>query len=432
MRRVRLSLKRVRIKPKAKAPARKPALRKKFTDRNVMTLRSEAKQYMVWDMGTGAVKGLGILVSPQGTKSYRSYWYYEGSSKAHSRTIGRVGRMSLKAARAQCLADQTSAEQGINPAASDATKSDKFASLVEEFVQREQIGRKENVSADETRRVLLRDCADWHDRPVATIKPTEIQHRLELVRKGDGKKLKARPYLANALYGRLNTFFAWCAKPMIGKIRSSPMVGIDKPWDGAKRRERDWFNEGAPSDNAVKAIWSAAEKIGGTEGAYLKVLLLTGKRKSALANMKWQEVDENWYWNAPKPTKKYKRLHGIPLPKLAQRILHPRKASGYVFPGKDNGHIYVNGSPLQSKIIRASGMEDFFFHGIRHVIETKLGSDVKVLPHVRDLLLDHAPSRGSGANYDHGAYKSEMLAALELWADYVEKLVQPEGVALLR
>jgi hypothetical protein len=36
------------------------------------------------------------------------------------------------------------------------------------------------VKAEEARRTLLNHCAeppyDWHDRPIATIRPAEIQH----------------------------------------------------------------------------------------------------------------------------------------------------------------------------------------------------------------------------------------------------------------
>ena len=53
-------------------------------------------------------------------------------------------------------------------------------------------------------------------------------------------------------------------------------------------------------------------------------------------------------------------------------------------------------------------------------------------PHVRDLLLDHASSRGSGKGYDHWDYRPEMTEAMEQWADYVERLVMPKGVKVLR
>jgi hypothetical protein len=49
-----------------------------------------------------------------------------------------------------------------------------------------------------------------------------------------------------------------------------------------------------------------------------------------------------------------------------------------------------------------------------------------------DRLFDHFEARGSGRGYDHHEYESEMRDALEQWANYIKRLVQPEGVALLR
>jgi hypothetical protein len=76
-------------------------------------------------------------------------------------------------------------------------------------------------------------------------------------------------------------------------------------------------------------------------------------------------------------------------------------------------------------------VDGFFFHGVRHLAETKL-AELKIPPHIRDCLFDHIPKRGSGQGYDHHEYRDEMLAALELWAAHIERLVQPKGVALLR
>jgi hypothetical protein len=58
------------------------------------------------------------------------------------------------------------------------------------------------------------------------------------------------------------------------------MIGIKKPFAAEKRRERDWF-EGDAANQAIRSIWAAADHIGGVEGQYLKVLLLTGKRRTA-------------------------------------------------------------------------------------------------------------------------------------------------------
>ena len=126
------------------------------------------------------------------------------------------------------------------------------------------------------------------------------------------------------------------------------------------------------------------------EGAYLRLLLLTGKRKSALANMQWQEIDDDWFWHAPQSDRKNKRLHGVPLPVRAQRILHPRQPRGFVFPGTMGAH-------RQWRVVTDqdhSGLwhGGFFFHGARHLAETKM-AELKVAPHIRDMLFDHVPAR---------------------------------------
>jgi integrase len=207
------------------------------------------------------------------------------------------------------------------------------------------------------------------------------------------------------------------------------MLGIDKPNNDEQRRERDWF-KGKAGDQAIRSVWAAADKLGGVQGQYLKVLLLTGKRKTALAEMKWDNIDDTtWFWDAP-PGHKKKRLHGVPLSSLVQRILHPRQADGYVFPGPYAGRVDVRGT-LSNRAIAAGAPDGFFLHGLRHIAETKL-AELKVPRHIRDRLFDHVDERGAGKNYDHHEYEDEMRDAVELWASHVEKLVTPEGTVRLR
>jgi integrase len=278
---------------------------------------------------------------------------------------------------------------------------------------------------------LLADTKDWYDDAIGTIHARDIQACLDLIRGGDDD-YKPRPYLANLLHARMKAFFAWCAKPNIGKIAVSPMLGIDKPFADTKRRERPWFKEQA-ADAAIKSIWFAADTIGGVEGKYLKTLLLTGKRRTALAEMRWEQIkqtDHGWFWAAP-PGRKNKRVHSAPLSNLVQRILHPRQDSGFVFPGSRDGRINA-GTSLTRSIINAGAPADFFLHSLRHIAESKL-AELKIPAQIRDRLFDHAEDRGSGSVYDHATYETEMRSALETWADHIARLVQPaEGVKVLR
>jgi hypothetical protein len=127
---------------------------------------------MVWDKGA---KGLHVLVSPGGARTYRSLYRYPGSPKLHSRRLGRVGELSLEEARSLCREDQKAARQHINPKSEDRSASDLFADIVNEFVDREQIARKRNVTAEEVRRILLKDCAPFQKRPISSIRTDEMR-----------------------------------------------------------------------------------------------------------------------------------------------------------------------------------------------------------------------------------------------------------------
>jgi len=442
--RVHITRRRAHVDPeKAKRirVRRKAANRMLFKEDRVRKLPVKKKQYMVWDAGTDAVRGLGILVSPQGARSYRAVYYFPGSEKAHSKHLGRVGEMLLDDARRLTREARDNARNGIDPKADDPTRSDTYKAAVEDYIKREQMGRKENPTANECQRVLL-SCTDWHLRPLATIRPQEIQTKLETIRDvPGGKRNKKRPYLANTLHTRLRTFFAWCVKPNIGKLKSSPMTGIERPFTNEKSRDRVY------SDDEIKELWAAADRFarddvaksgksvgefGKSVAKFMKLLLLTGKRKTALAAMDWKQLDDTWFWTPPPSKQKSnKRLHPIPLPGLAKRVLGSRQKDGHIFPGRIEGEPIDLHSQLQRRIQSESGIKDWFPHAHRHTIETRL-AEFRVEPHIRDLLLDHVSKRGSGKGYDHHHYKDEMREAMEMWAAHVERIITPQGVARLR
>ncbi len=415
-----------------KAPGKR--LRKDLTEENVRHLETKRKQYMVWDTG---VKGLHVLVSPGGARTYRSLWYFPGSPKPHSRSLGRVGVTTLHKAKQLCLADQKAAEEGKDPRRDDHLRSDAFEPVVNEYIDKEQIARKQNDTAEEVRRMLLKDCAAWKHRPIASIRRAEIEDLLETIRDGDGGQ-RGRPYLAVKLWGHLGSLFRWCVRKE--KLVINPMLSIDLPWEHSEPRNRVF------TDDELCRLWTCGTreavaansdkiKMNAIEDAYLKLLILTGKRrgkldgerKRGLSSMRWGEIGDNsWDWTPP-PGKKNKRMHPVPLPKLAQRILtrlKPKdaKPDDFVFPGLN--------WRFQFRVKKLSGIEDFFPHAIRHTVETKL-AELKVKPHIRDMLLDHATMRGSGKDYDHFDYRDEKLEAMELWAGYVESLVKPEGAGAL-
>lgn len=415
-------------------------------------------QRIIWDAEPrhGGVTGFGLRITSGGAKTFilnyrfadpadigrrsSQYRFAIGPAKTVPRGTGwTIDEARKEADRWRKLIDRgethpLAERKGRRDAVKATREATTFEQAVKDYVAHECKGRKGNATADEVQRAILKDCGDWLELPVAHITAGDIGRLLRTVRDGDKRKeIPPRPYLANRLFSYLKTFFRWCAKPDVGLAASSPMIGMDRPWEGESVRDRVF------KDAEIKGLWRAADKLGGVAGAYIKVLILTGKRKGALAAMRWSELHDDGTWTPPtdlRRRKRTKRLHAIPLPALAQRILKPLKptvpeASPYVFPGRNKGtHLYP-GSALAEAIKTGSGVGDFFYHATRHTLETRL-AELEVPPHVRDLILDHAPARGAGAGYDHYAYQAEMANALERWAAHVEKVISPKGVAVLR
>lgn len=420
-----------------------PAFRKLLTDNLIANLPAKKRsgQYLVHDAGTGAARGLAVLVSRLGTKSYRCVFYFRGSPKPYWMNLGRVDKMTLEEAREKTRVARRTASpansdtQPQDPRDAKPTSSGTFEAVVADYIKHKQIGEKGNASALKTQAVILYNAKDWLTRPIATIRADEIEKLLWRVRDG-GEGRRPAPYMANRLHAHLHDFFKWASRRS-GPLKESPMLDIAKPWSGEKGRDREWF-KGQAANDAIKSIWKAADEISGDEGRYLKLLLITGKRPWGRENgvglgaIRWEHITPDWFWDAPPSKVRNKRLHGVPLPNLAQRVLHPRQAEGWVFGDIDN-------KKLKQTVRRLTGIKDFIPHGIRHLVETKMQGlhDEQdrslIFDHMRDLLLDHASQRGAGKGYAHHDYKTEMRAAMEAWAEHIEKLVQPaEGVMRLR
>ncbi len=414
----------------------------KFTDKTLRSMEAPAKgnkvTYEKW-ASPDAVKGFGVRITASGNMAFILRYVFD--SREFRYTIGPFPSLSVEAARREARRLRATIDLGeTHPMAERERRRDEakarreaetFSEAVDDYITREQVGRRKNATADQVKRGLTTDCAEWNKRPVAEINAADIRRLLETIRDG-GKDKGPRPYLANRTYAYLKTFFAWCAEPGIEKIALSPMIGLRRPWEGEEARQR-WFN-----DYELKALWRAGDALGGIPGAYLKLAILTGKRRSALASMQWDHIDPEGVWSPPSDGQRRtrnKRLHGIPLPRLALRVLagiKPREtATGYVFPGSRRGATMHPGSTLQRRVRKESGIDDFFMHACRHTVETRM-AELRIPPHIRDLILDHAPARGSGAGYDHYTYRDEMREALETWAGHIESIVSEEGVSVLR
>jgi integrase len=375
--------------------------------------------YRVWDQfDRESVPGLHVLVQPSGTKSYRVLYKLNGQSFERSVQVGRVGEVTLKQARAKAREVRALAADGTDIKSSDPKRSNTFKACVEEWV-RDRTAKKPRVSDEKMRQFVLGATTAWHDRAVRAIRPKEIEALLA-DKRDDGRGGRGSKYAAVQLYSHLHTLFRWLAAKH--NVEPNPMLKVDKPWEGEARRERKWFS-GTHADDAIVMLWRLADRIGGDRGKFLQLLIITGKRRNAIENMKWEDIDRDWYWQPPQRST-YKRNNPMVLPKLAQQVL--------------GGHRYVKGRVLfidqraLAKDIRENtDLEGFIFHGVRHIIATKL-KELRVAPHIARLLCDHNAFNDVHSGYEHGDYREEMLEASERWCAHVQRLIGENVMPLKR
>jgi integrase len=404
---------------------KRKAQRKTFTETNVARLPVKPHQHFVWDAGTGAARGLCVLVNPTGTKTYFVNYRFPGSPKLHYKKLGRVGEITVDKARELALAARKLAFENKDPKANDPNKSDAFEVVFETYIQHEQIGRKQNSSAMETRGVILHNCAELKPRAVATITYRDISGLLAAIR--DGTVGKPRPSIAARLHAHLRDFFSWAAREQI--IAASPMANMPTP---AKNKSRDRFY----SDDELRAIWSAADRLSPSEGSYVKLAMLLALRRDELALARWTEFDDELtLFTVPTERVKMKAstkadkkpVYRVPLSPLAVRQLKGLRLDGEatVFPALVADH-------LKSKLVRLGAPADFKLHTFRHTVATYFQNKGRS-EFERGLVLNHAGGGSVTGGYSHGYALDLKRTMMVEWADHVERLVTPgEGVARLR
>jgi hypothetical protein len=162
----------------------------KFTDKFVRDIEAPAKGnkviYEKW-ANADAVKGFGVRITAAGARSFVLRYVFD--SREYRYTIGPFPSLSAEAARREAKRLRATIDIGqTHPMAEREKKrgeararreAETFAEAVDDYIIREQIGRRKNATANQVKRGLTTDCAAWKDRPVAEIRAADIRKLLE-------------------------------------------------------------------------------------------------------------------------------------------------------------------------------------------------------------------------------------------------------------
>jgi integrase len=182
------------------------------------------------------------------------------------------------------------------------------------------------------------------------------------------------------------------------------------------------------TNSEIGDFWKAAEAVGDSATAILKLLLLSGCRLREVAEMRRDELsDDGVTWNLPGARTKNRKPHVVPLPPLARDILASVKlieGCPYVF--STTGKSPVQGwSKIKDRLdVAMKPTTPWVLHDLRRTAATGM-AELGIAPHIVEAVLNHVSGARAGVagTYNRAAYAPEKKAALERWGDHVDALV---------
>jgi integrase len=299
-----------------------------------------------------------------------------------------------------------------------------FEKAAEEFFR---VKLRDERKGDEVERDIRKEFVDrWGKRQVADIERADIIEAIEEVRDRDA------PYQAYNLLGYARRLFDWAVIKY--DLDKSPCDRL-RPRDfGLKKKPRKRILDA----QELAAFWRAAEAIGYPYGPLFQILVLSGQRKSDIAECRWSEIDlKEKLLIIPAERFKSDFDHVVPLSEPVLRIfklLPTFKTGDYLF-STTFGEIPVNGFSKAKarldelmlaelrKTDNAAKLKPFTIQDIRRTMRSGL-SALPVEQHVRELVIGHA-QQGLSKNYDQYAYLNEKRHALDLWVGRLMPMVTP-------
>ena len=284
-------------------------------------------QAMLWD---DDLKGFGLRITKGGARAF--VLDYRAHGRQRRITIGSFPDWSVAAARETAKNLKREVDLGNDPMAE--RQEDRAALTMNDLwekYQREHLAQKSPRSQADERSMWEQIILPRFGKEKVMLIVTEHIDALHR----DITEIRKTPVRANRVIEVLRKAFNLAMRWKI--IKENPVVGVRR--NPEERRNR-YLNK-----MEIAALVTALNEHKEQDSANaIKLLMLTGARKSEVLGATWDMFDlENGIWTKPSSHTKQRKLHRVPLSAPALRLLKEIKeesASVYVFPGAD-------GKPLQ-------------------------------------------------------------------------------------
>ena len=416
------------------------------------------------EISDGGAKGLRLVIQPSGSKSWVMRFRRPGGGQAKL-TLGAVNNAAplsdtpilgqpLVLAEARALAAEVNRQRalGVDVAASYVARRknlrlsrdaapETFAAAAKRFVA--EHARRHNRSWRATARALGFDAevdpvvgglADrWRDKKLSEVDPGDVYGAIsEAVRTGipgsSTRKSGSVESRGREIAKALGRMFRWCASHRM--VAANPARDVYRPAPPPSRHR-------VLTDAEIAKLWRATAN-GSAFSSGIRLLLLTGARRSEVAGMRWSELSEDFTtWNLPPTRTKNKKPHAVHLPTAAREIVAavPRIVDQDLLFSTTRATPMSGWSMYKKKLDALVGFADWRLHDLRRTAASgmqRLGVRLEVI----ERALNHVSGSFSGVAgiYQRDPMTDETKMALEKWAAHVLAVAtgSPARVVALR
>ena len=382
-------------------------MKAKLTLQKVKSAKAEPKRYTIWDT---EIKGLGLRVNSDGTKTYVLKYVFQGKQRWY--TIGKHGSpLTPDKARTEAIKLMGLAKSGIDPAeAKKAERSTQMtvSNLCDEYLEAALAGRiltKDDQPKKASTLATDKGRIERHIKPllgrkaVCDIDGNDIKNFMHNVAEGKTKKdvktgkrgraiVKGGAGTATRTVGLLGGIFSYAVDK--GIRSDNPVRGI-KRFKGEKRERflsaKEWGRLGtalSTSEDAwaaheeARAAWvecgkqsPAPKRPDEAENpvaiAAIRLLVLTGARKSEVLGLQWSWVDfETGCLRLPDSKTGAKIIQmGAPALELLSTVPRLEK-NPHVFPGEKRGSHLIGLPKIWERVNQRAVLRGVRLHDLRH------------------------------------------------------------------
>ena len=343
-----------------------------------------------------------------GARRQRKHVHYllryrlNGKQRFHS--IGRNGTFTPDTARTEAQRLLGLVAQRVDPACERVQSAETFGGEVERYLDRKRSVLRPR-SIVEIERYLRVQCKSLHSLPLTGIDRRTIALTLAEIEQASG------PVARNRARTSLSAMFAYAIRE--GLAEHNPVSGTGKASEG---NGRDRVLTQAELAQVLAAL--------GTDqfSEIIRVLVLTGQRRSEVGGLRWDEIDfERNLIVLPPDRVKNGKQHELPLSSQARAVLErqPRK-NEWVW-----GCEWTSWSEPKAKLDkRLNGMPEWRLHDLRRTAATMM-AELGILPHIIEAILNHVSGHRAGVAgiYNRAKYQADMRDALERWGEHVAGIV---------